>query len=319
MMKDDFADFRIAGFLDDYRPKDAIFYQNYKNLGHLEDLDAVIAEHVVDEILVAIDNAPYARLIKIVETCITTGKPVRIFSDLFNVIAEKLDVEQYASIPLVAIPTKPVHRTVFQDKRIIDIVAAGLALIVLAPLFLCIAVAIKLSSPGPIIYRQTRIGKNGQSFNFYKFRSMHVSNDDSQHKDYVTNYIKNNNTECPSSDLPVFKITNDPRIFKFGRFIRKTSLDEFPQLFNVLRGDMSLVGPRPCLPYEWECYENWHKNRLNVTPGCTGIWQALGRSSVTFEEMVTLDLYYIANLSLWLDLKVIINTFPVIFLGKGGF
>ena len=113
MMKDDFADFRIAGFLDDYRPKGVIFYQNYKNLGRLEDLDAVIEEHVVDEILVAIDHAPYARLIKIVETCIATGKPVRIFPNLFNVIAEKLDVEQYAAIPLVAIPTKPVHRTVF--------------------------------------------------------------------------------------------------------------------------------------------------------------------------------------------------------------
>jgi lipopolysaccharide/colanic/teichoic acid biosynthesis glycosyltransferase len=147
---------------------------------------------------------------------------------------------------------------------------------------------------------------------------MHVNNDDSGHKKFVQDFIQNSNA-CAEKGLKVFKITNDPRIFPFGKFIRKTSLDEFPQLYNVLKGDMSLVGPRPCLPYEWECYKPWHRERLNSLPGCTGIWQALGRSSVSFKEMVILDLYYLSNVSFWLDFKIVLKTFPVIFLGKGGF
>ena len=179
-------------------------------------------------------------------------------------------------------------------------------------------IGIKLSSPGPVFYRQKRIGKGGKPFNFYKFRSMHVNNDDSGHKEFVQDFIKNSESSAVN-DMKIFKITKDPRIFSFGKFIRKTSLDEFPQLYNVLKGDMSLVGPRPCLPYEWECYKPWHRERLKSLPGCTGIWQALGRSSVTFKEMVILDLYYLSNVSFWLDFKIVIKTFPVIFLGKGGF
>jgi exopolysaccharide biosynthesis polyprenyl glycosylphosphotransferase len=319
LLKDEFADFKIMGFLDDYKPKGADIYAGYTNLGQLEDIDEIMQTHEVHEILVAIDNAPYTRLIQIVKICVATGKPVRIHSNLLKVVAEKLDVEYYASIPLVSLPTTPVQRTVWQDKRIVDVVLSVVVLILLAPLFLVIAVAIKLSSPGPVIYKQNRIGKNGKPFHFYKFRSMHLNNDASRHEEYVTNFIKQKNNGCSTAEIPAFKITDDPRIFRFGRFIRKTSLDEFPQLFNVLRGEMSLVGPRPCLAYEWDCYEEWHKQRLDVTPGCTGLWQALGRSAVTFEEMVILDLYYTSNLTLWLDLKIIINTFPVIFLGKGGF
>jgi lipopolysaccharide/colanic/teichoic acid biosynthesis glycosyltransferase len=191
---------------------------------------------------------------------------------------------------------------------------------VLAPLFALIAAGIKLSSPGPVIFTQTRIGRNGQPFRFYKFRSMHVAdNDATEHKKFVQDFIRQPKDTCARDDIKVFKITNDPRIFKLGKFIRKTSIDELPQLFNVLKGDMSLVGPRPCLPYEWECYEDWHKRRLDILPGCTGMWQALGRSTVSFEEMVILDLYYRSNMTLWLDLKIVLQTFPVIFLGKGGF
>lgn len=319
LQNDKFADFNITGFLDDYKPKGTDIYQEYNNLGRLEDIDKIVKSHEVDEILIAIDHAPYTRLIQIVQACISTGKSVRIYSDLFKVIAERLDVEYYASIPLVAMPTKPVRRTVWQDKRIVDCFLSALALVLLSPLFLFIAIAIKLSSPGPVIYKQTRIGKGGKPFNFYKFRSMHMGNDNSKHETYVKDFIKQDNNKCCKHEMKVFKITDDPRIFSFGRFIRKTSLDEFPQFFNVLRGDMSLVGPRPCIDYEWDCYKEWHKNRLNATPGCTGIWQALGRSSVSFEEMVILDLYYISNLSLWLDLKIMLKTVPVIFLGRGGF
>jgi undecaprenyl-phosphate galactose phosphotransferase len=317
LMSDKFSDFNIVGFLDDYKAVDTEIFNGYRNLGRLDVLPETIANLDIDEILIAINNAPYNRLIHIVEACLATNARVRIYSDFLSVIAKKMDVEYYANIPVIELPQKPLNGNSWKDKRTFDILLSSVAIVLFSPIFIAVAVGIKLSSKGAILFKQTRIGKNGSPFDFYKFRSMHVGNSDSTHKDYVTNFIKGNPHGC-DKDINVFKITDDPRIFKFGKFIRKTSLDEFPQFFNVLRGDMGLVGPRPCLPYEWDCYEEWHKNRLNVLPGCTGLWQALGRSAVTFEEMVILDLYYISNASLWLDFKIVLKTFPVIFFGKGG-
>jgi len=254
----------------------------------------------------------------LVETCLATQKVVRIYSDFLNVIAEKIRVEFYGNIPVVMLAQFAIQGGAWRVKRLIDMVLALVAILTLSPFLLLIAAAIKLSSPGPVFFKQTRIGLGGAPFDFFKFRSMHISNDESKHKQFVQDFIQKGK-QGGDQNIQVFKITDDPRIFKFGKFIRKTSLDEFPQLFNVLKGDMSLVGPRPCLPYEWECYDEWHKNRLNILPGCTGLWQALGRSSVTFEEMVILDLYYISNMSLWLDLKIVLQTIPVIFFGKGGY
>jgi exopolysaccharide biosynthesis polyprenyl glycosylphosphotransferase len=317
LQQDPFADFHITGFLDDYKEIGAEINEHYQNLGKLDDLGDIVRDLDVDEILIAIDNTPYERLIHIVEQSLQTGKFVKIYSDLFKVIADKMDVEHYANIPVLELSQYPLSGPAWSDKRILDIVLACFALVILAPLFLAVAIGIKLSSRGPVTFKQVRIGKDGRPFDFYKFRSMHLGKSDSRHKEYVQNFIQNKKKhQCDT--IEVFKITDDPRIFKFGKFIRKTSLDEFPQFFNILKGDMSLVGPRPCLPYEWDCYKEWHKKRLTVLPGCTGLWQALGRSSVSFEEMVTLDLYYISNMSLWLDLKIVLQTFPVIFFGKGG-
>jgi undecaprenyl-phosphate galactose phosphotransferase len=318
LMADEFSDFIVVGFLDDYKAKGVDIFDGYENLGHLNEIGDTIRDLGADEILIAIDHAPYNRLIHIVECCLATGVDVRIYSDFLAVIADKMDVEFYASIPVIDLPQKPLDGNDWKDKRTFDILLSALAMVLLAPLFLFIAAGIKLSSKGPVIFKQTRIGKNGSPFDFYKFRSMHVGNSSNIHKDYVTNFIKGNAECAGDQEINVFKITDDPRIFKFGKFIRKTSLDEFPQFYNVLVGDMGLVGPRPCLPYEWDCYEDWHKKRLNVLPGCTGLWQALGRSAVSFEEMVILDLYYISNASLWLDFKIVLKTFPVIFFGKGG-
>ncbi|MBW2321452.1 MAG: sugar transferase [Deltaproteobacteria bacterium] len=317
LQHDPFADFEIVGFLDDYKEKGEKIIGQFNNMGNLSDLDTIVHKHDVDEILIAIDHAPYDRLIRIVETCLQTERSVKIYSDLLHVIDEKMDVEHYSSIPVISLTQKPLNAPDWDEKRILDIVLSSITLMILSPMFLAVAVGIKLSSKGPVIFKQKRFGKNGRPFDFYKFRSMHVRNSDSRHKHYVQNFIKKNG-RCETDDIKVFKITDDPRVFKFGKFIRKTSIDEFPQFFNVIKGDMSLVGPRPCLGYEWECYEDWHKNRLNILPGCTGLWQALGRSSVTFEEMVILDLYYISNMTLWMDLKIVLQTFPVIFLGKGG-
>jgi lipopolysaccharide/colanic/teichoic acid biosynthesis glycosyltransferase len=196
-------------------------------------------------------------------------------------------------------------------------------IIVLSPLLLAVVAGIKISSPGPIIFQQTRIGFGGRSFAFYKFRSMHVGEAAGRHQEFVEKFIKGEIAETAETadehEIKIFKIKDDPRIFPFGKFIRRTSLDEFPQLFNVIKGDMGLVGPRPCLPYEWEAYDDWHKERLSVLPGCTGLWQVLGRSTVTFEDMVLMDLYYISNYSLVQDARILYKTIPAIFFAKGGF
>ena len=311
------AEFEIVGFLDDYKEVGAKITDQFGNLGKLPELPEISARLNVDEIIIAIDNAPYKRLIEIVEVCLSTGKYVQIYSNFLNVIADKIKVEFYGEIPVIALRQFALNDSAWTAKRILDIIISSVSLVVLSPLFLIIAAGIKLSSTGPVIYRHIRIGKNGRPFSFYKFRSMHVNSDASRHKEFVTGLIKNGNGLKQEQEIRIFKMTDDPRIFPFGKFLRKTSLDEFPQFFNVLKGSMTLVGPRPCLPYEWECYSDWHKERLTAPPGCTGLWQAVGRSAVTFEEMVILDLYYISNMTLLLDLKIVLQTIPVIFFAKG--
>jgi len=199
-----------------------------------------------------------------------------------------------------------------------DVMGALLGGIILLPVLLVLAALIKVTSPGPVLFKQKRVGKSGKEFTFYKFRSM-VRGDDRRHREYCEVFVKNG-TEAGRDDRgrKVYKITDDPRVTPLGHFLRKTSLDEFPQLLNVLKGDMSLVGPRPCLPYEWELYEGWQRARLATTPGLTGLWQVTGRSNVSFHDMVVLDLYYLHNWSFWWDLKLILQTVPVILLGKGG-
>ncbi len=208
-------------------------------------------------------------------------------------------------------------------KRFIDIVGSLLALILFSPLFLVIAAAIKLTSEGPVLFRQTRIGQWGEHFTFFKFRSMYVKQADNPHKAYIEKLICNN--QCAANgngakDAPVYKLTDDPRITAVGQFIRKTSLDELPQFINVLKGDMSLVGPRPPVPYEADIYDVWHRMRLlSVKPGITGLWQVMGRSSTNFDEMVRLDLKYVADWSLWKDIKIILKTPWAVIAGKGAY
>ena len=199
-------------------------------------------------------------------------------------------------------------------KRSIDLVGSLVGLSILSPVFLAIAVAIKASSKGPIIFRQERVGLLGQKFVLLKFRSMATDNDPSVHREYVHSLIaRQRNGDVSngngSNGNGVYKLTNDTRVTKIGRFLRKTSLDELPQFFNVLMGEMSLVGPRPPIPYELERYEVWHRRRvLEVKPGLSGLWQVKGRSTTTFDEMVRLDLQYMRQQSLWLDLKILVQT-----------
>lgn len=204
-------------------------------------------------------------------------------------------------------------------KRAIDLIGSVLLLVILSPLMAIIALAVKLCSPGPVLFRQTRVGQRGKPFTFLKFRSMTATNDPSLHKNYVTQFIKGTaplNTNEKGEG--VFKLTQDPRITRLGRFLRRTSLDELPQFWNVLRGEMSLVGPRPPIPYEVEAYDLWHQRRvLELKPGITGLWQISSRSRSGFDDMVRLDLLYARMWSPWLDLKILLQT-PFAVIGAGG-
>jgi lipopolysaccharide/colanic/teichoic acid biosynthesis glycosyltransferase len=205
-------------------------------------------------------------------------------------------------------------------KRGMDIFGSLLLLALLSPVFFVIGVAIKLTSRGPILFRQRRIGEHGTPFTFLKFRSMYVNNDASQHKEYVRQLIAGQAAKQPtnSSGEGIFKLTNDPRITPVGNFLRRTSLDELPQFLNVLRGEMSLVGPRPPVPYEVEAYATWHRRRLlEAKPGITGLWQVQGRSRVGFDDMVRLDLRYARSCSPWLDLKILVQTPKAVIAGNG--
>jgi lipopolysaccharide/colanic/teichoic acid biosynthesis glycosyltransferase len=193
-------------------------------------------------------------------------------------------------------------------------------LLLASPLMLITAFVVKISSPGPAIFKQTRLGKKGVRFPFYKFRSMYWQADDRIHREYVTNLIGGNLEKINQGDAerPLYKMKSDPRITLIGKIIRKTNIDELPQFFNVLKGEMSLVGPRPPIPYEVEKYESWHLRRiLEVKPGITGLWQVDGRSTTSFDDMVRLDLRYAQNWSVWLDLKILVKTIKAVIRPKG--
>lgn len=223
----------------------------------------------------------------------SSGRPSNpaLYPDLFSASSEK--------------------RSLLFIKRTMDLAGSSLLLLLCAPLLAAIAVAVRLSSEGPILFRQQRVGQYGRRFTFLKFRSMRVDNDPAVHRDYVTKLIagKAEKVEAHGSGKAVYKLANDSRITPVGAFLRRTSLDELPQFFNVLLGDMSLVGPRPPIPYELAAYQIWHRRRvLQVKPGITGLWQVTGRSRVTFDDMVRLDLRYATSWSPWLDLRILLRT-----------
>jgi exopolysaccharide biosynthesis polyprenyl glycosylphosphotransferase len=221
---------------------------------------------------------------------------------------------------MVTLFRSPLSSAARLAKRLSDLIIASMALGILAPLWLLIALLIKLDSRGRVFYKQERVGMDGRVFLFYKFRTMRAGTDDARHREYQRMYIKGQ----PDSNLgdakrPAYKLRGDERVTRLGRLLRKLSLDELPQLFNVLRGDMSVVGPRPPIPYEVESYELWHRKRLDMKPGITGLWQVSGRNRLPFDEMVRMDLYYIENWSLLLDMKIILQTLPVMLRGDDAY
>lgn len=207
----------------------------------------------------------------------------------------------------------------YVGKRSLDIVLCLIALVVLSPIMLIVTLTVKLTSPGPIIFKQLRVGKNGRKFNFYKFRSMYFNCDENIHQEYIRNLIAGNKdaANIDAYDNSIYKIIDDPRITFVGKTLRKTTLDELPQLINVLKSDMSLVGPRPDPPYAVKYYKEWYKKRFSGLPGMTGLQVIRGRSTIPYEQMVELDIYYLEHCSFWLDLKILFKTIFMVFSCRG--
>ena len=220
-----------------------------------------------------------------------------------------MDVDDIIGIPTIGVKEVSIGSGELGLKRVLDVTISLVGLVLLSPLMLLIAGLIKLTSPGLVLFAQVRAGRNGKPFTFYKFRSMYLGAEEEQE------------TLAPFNEArgPIFKIRDDPRLTPLGKVLRRTSLDELPQLYNVLRGEMSLVGPRPPVPSEVEQYREWHRKRLEVPPGMTGLWQVRGRSELTFDEMVMLDIYYIENWSLGLDLRIMLRTIPVVLFASGAY
>jgi exopolysaccharide biosynthesis polyprenyl glycosylphosphotransferase len=248
------------------------------------------------------------------------GVEFRIAPSLFNCLPRKTEIDQIGALPMIRLFREPLSSAARIAKRASDIVIAALALAMLSPLWLIIALVIKLDSRGPIFYKQERVGMDGRIFLFYKFRTMRMGADDATHREFQQNYIAGRaEATLVEGERPAYKLVGDARVTRAGRWLRRLSLDELPQLLNVLRGDMSVVGPRPPIPYEVEAYQLWHRKRLDMKPGLTGLWQVSGRNRLPFDEMVRLDLFYIENWSLLLDLKILLRTLPVMLRGDDAY
>lgn len=309
MFSEKFKVLQVVGFLDD-----KIDQHNHPIpiLGKINDAKKIAQEHNVDFFILSIDNISRVRLFAIVKIFLLHKLNLSVSSDYLKILYNKLPVDNFNQFGLIRVGRNNDVKLLRYSKRVFDIILTTIGILLLSPFFITLALAVKLTSQGPIIYKQTRIGKNGIPFFFYKFRSMYVGSDkDTKRDSEMTDFIKGGSTGK--------KIVNKSSITPVGHFIRKYSLDELPQLFNVLKGDMSLVGPRPCTQKEWNVYEDWQKVRLsNTTPGCTGVWQVFGRSEVDFEDSVLMDVYYNQNHTPWMDFQLIMKTIPVMLLGKGG-
>lgn len=309
---------RVVGFVtSDGQPPKSEALRHWPTLGRYDEMHRFIRLYGIGEVLITDPEVPTQMLFDTVVKCGRgTRVAFRVVPNLLNCIPRKTYVEQLGSVPMVRLFEEPLSGAARLFKRSIDILVSTIVLLVTAPLWLVIALAIKLESSGPVFYQQERVGMDGCIFLLFKFRSMLNNVEvDEAHKEYMQRVIKKEgNINLGTVDEPSYKFINDSRLTRIGKWLRLTSLDELPQLFNVFNGEMSLVGPRPPISYEVECYEAWHRKRLDVKPGLTGLWQVSGRYRLSFEQMVQLDIYYIENWSLWLDMKIILKTIPALFM-----
>ncbi len=301
--------YQVVGFVEPDPAEGGQAIGRFRRLGGLDGLHTTLTEHEVSKVIITLPTTDHYRIRRIIRDCRQAGASPRIVPDFLQLRFNQVAVDSLGGIPLLGIREIRLGRGPRLIKRALDIAGAVVALLLFSPLMTLIAIAIRLDSKGPVLFRQERLGEKERPFPVIKFRSMRLGADDEKAALMSMN----------ESDGPVFKIKDDPRLTRVGRLLRKTSLDELPQLANVLQGQMSLVGPRPPLASEVAQYEEWQRRRLTVKPGMTGLWQVSGRSDLTFDEMCLLDIYYIENWTLWLDVRIILRTIPVFFFGKGAY
>lgn len=287
-------------------------------LGDIIELPMIFCEHDINDVIVTDESIDKRTLISLLDYSIQNGITVWFPPKLLPIIDKKIHIDHFCGIPMIRMGQQKPIISYERIEYFLDAVMTLPLVIALLPVLAVVAAAIKIDSMGPIFYRASAIGKNGQPFKMFKFRSMRVNNDSQIHKQFVTKLIKGD-IDNENSDGKPLKIVDDPRVTSVGKLIRKYSIDELPQLFNVLMGQMRLIGPRPCLPYEFDVYQDWYKKRAAIRPGITGLWQVTGRSEVTFEEMILLDLFYVYNRNLWMDIKILIETIFVVLNKKGAY
>ena len=301
--------YHVIGFVDDDPEKANTDIGRFSALGSTAQIPRLVKELAVDEVIITLPWMYHRKIVSIIAQCEREQVRVRIVPDMFQMTLSHLDVEDLGGIPMIGMREISIGRTETFIKRAMDLTISVIGLILLLPFFALVALLIKLDSDGPVFFSQIRVGKDEKLFACYKFRSMRHGAEAEQAQLSTLN----------EADGPIFKIREDPRITRMGRFLRRSSMDELPQLFNILMGHMSVVGPRPAPPAEVQQYQPWHKRRLEVAPGMTGLWQVSGRSELSFDEMVLLDLYYIEHWSPVLDVQIMLRTIPTVITGEGAY
>lgn len=305
----------VVGYLDEGVPGSEAA-DDLPILGTPDDLDSILVDERIDLAIIALDSGTDDSLQDLIGQCMRADVRWSVVPRMLGLSFDRIQIDYVGGLPIVS---ETGTRLVGHDwfiKRSLDVVLSGLLLIILFPFLVVTVLAIRLTSRGRAIYRQQRIGLNGRPFTLLKFRSMRTDTDTSTHRDYATQWIYGS-AKDEASEGAVYKIDGDQRVTGVGRVLRATSFDEVPQLWNVFRGDMSLVGPRPPIPYEVESYTEWHRRRLAVPPGVTGLWQVTGRNHLSFDEMIKLDLDYIERWTLGLDLSILIRTVPALVMYRG--
>ena len=302
--------FEFIGFIDDKSPRNT--NDELKNLiiGSTEELINLSKINKIDEIFITINNISQDNLLQLIKKARACDCNINVLSNHFGIIEKKIDQCEFKNLEYVTIHAQAISSYFKILKRIVDIIFSSLLILCFSPLLLFCALLIKIDSAGPVFYAPNAIGKDGRPFKFFKFRSMKHNVTHDPHKKLVEDFMNGN--------IIGAKLRSDCRVTKVGKVLRKYSLDELPQLFNVLLGDMSLVGPRPSTIYEFEKMEEWHKKRFEILPGMTGLWQVAGRSEVSFIDMIMMDIYYVENGSFWLDLYILVKTVFVVIKAKGG-
>lgn len=314
-IREQLTQYELLGFVDDN--SQGRQFSGLPVLGEIDSLPALAKRHPGLEAAIALPNAPLEVQERVVRLCEEAHVRWRMVPWLLRSPGGAMKVEILGVIPLIGACGSNLDGLNFAIKRSFDFAASSLLLICLSPLLALTALAVWFFDGNPILFRQVRAGIRGRPFEMLKFRTMLVASGDAQHRQYVQKWIRTDRAAAEHNGSNVYKLTADNRITRLGRILRRFSLDELPQIINVVRGDMSLIGPRPALPYETELYESWHHRRLDVVPGITGLWQISGRNQLSFDEMVRLDVQYMENWSFTSDLRILARTLPVLLKGGG--